>query len=168
MAWIDRISETAGKLAAWLFFVIAVMITWEVVSRYLFLAPTIWAEEMSQFFQIWATYLAAAYVLKHRQLITIDAVVLLMPWRVRWCMNLIALLVIVIFCTVAIYYGIEILLESIRVGRATSTMLSVPKWMTESAIPVGFSILLLQAFAEILRLFKSPGKPLEEEQEPGV
>ncbi len=167
MTWIDRISETCGKLAAWLFFVIAVMITWEVVSRYVFLAPTIWAEEMSQFFQIWATYLAAGYVLKHRELITIDAVVLLMPWRMQWFMNLFKLLIIAVFCLVAVYYGIEILLESIRIGRATSTMLSVPKWMTESAIPVGFSILLLQTFAEIVRLLKYPGEPLEGKKEPG-
>ena len=51
------------------------MITYEVVMRYVFLAPTIWAEELSRFFQIWATYIAAAYVLRHRQLIAITILV---------------------------------------------------------------------------------------------
>ena len=35
-------------------------------------------------------------------------------------------------------------------------MLAVPKWMTESAIPVGFSLLLLQVIAEIVNHFANP------------
>ena len=156
MAWIDQISEFAGKLAAWLFFLIAAMITFEVVARYVFLAPTIWAEEMSQFFQIWATYLAAAYVLKHKKLITIDSVVSKFSPKIQWFFDLFALLFIATFCAVAIFYGSKILIESIQIGRATSTMLSVPKWMTESAIPVGFGLLLLQTGVEIIRHFTQP------------
>ena len=151
MRWIDPLSDWAGRLSAWMFFAIACMITWEVVARYLFLAPTIWAEEMSQFFQIWATYLAAAWVLKNRQLIVIDLFLVRMWPRLRRIVDIFSLLFIALFCGVAIYYGSEILLESIRMGRATSTMLGVPKWMTESAIPVGFGLLLLQTLAELLR-----------------
>ena len=72
LAFIDRLSDLCGKLAAGLFFVIGGMITYEVIARYVFVSPTIWAEELSRFIQIWATYLAAAYVLRHRHLITID------------------------------------------------------------------------------------------------
>jgi TRAP-type C4-dicarboxylate transport system permease small subunit len=52
----------------------------------------------------------------------------------------------------AIVYGTAIVAESVRMGRATATMLSVPNWMTESAIPLGFGILLLQCLAEMARL----------------
>lgn len=156
MAWVNQISEFCGKLAAWMFFIIAVMITYEVVARYVFLAPTIWAEEMSQFFQIWATYLAAAYVLKHRKLISIDSVVSKFSPRTQWFFDLFSLTFIAVFCAVAIYYGSLILIESIQVGRATSTMMAVPKWMTESAIPIGFSLLLLQTIAEITNHFSHP------------
>ncbi len=159
MAWFDRISEVCGQIAAWLFFIIAGMITYEVVSRYVFISPTIWAEEMSQFLQIWATYLAAGYVLKHRQLISIDFFLLRMGPGLRRISDLFSLLIIALFCSVAIYYGTDILLESIRMGRATSTMLGVPKWMTESAIPVGFSVLLLQTVGEMVRLFSRRHKP---------
>jgi len=160
MGWIDRISEAAGRLAAWMFFAIACMITWEVVARYVFLSPTIWAEEMAQFFQIWATYLAAAHVLRKRQLIVIDFFLARMWPALRHAVDILSLLVIALFCLVAIAYGSEILLESIRMGRATSTMLGVPKWMTESAIPVGFGLLLVQTLAELLRQFGSEARPL--------
>jgi len=156
--WINRISDFCGKLSAWLFFAIAVMITYEVVARYVFLAPTIWAEEMSQFFQIWATYLATAYILKHRKLISIDTLVSKFSLKIQWFFDLFSLLFIALFCLVAIFYGSQILIESIQIGRATSTMLAVPKWMTESAIPVGFTLLLLQTITEIITHFVNPEK----------
>ena len=158
MRWVDTISEWCGKFAAWLFFILALMITYEVVACYVFLAPTIWAEEMSQFFQIWATYLGAAYILKHRKLISIDTLVSRFSPKVQWFFDLFSLMFISVFCVVAIFYGSQIVIESIQVGRSTSTMLAVPKWMTESAIPVGFTLLLLQVFAEIIRHILYPDR----------
>jgi TRAP-type C4-dicarboxylate transport system permease small subunit len=138
-----------------MFFAVGAMITYEVVARYVFLAPTIWAEEMSRFFQIWATYLAAAYVLRHRDLITIDVLLQRLRPRARHVAALCALAVVAIFSLVAVYYGMQSMLESIRIGRASSTMLTVPLWMTEIAIPLGFGALLLQALAELGGLLRA-------------
>ncbi len=54
---IDWVGVACSRIAGWLFFAIGLMITYEVVGRYVFNAPTIWAEEMSRFFQVWAVYL---------------------------------------------------------------------------------------------------------------
>ncbi len=148
---IDRTSSFCARLSAWLFFVIGGIIVFEVVARYVFLSPTIWGEEMSRFLQIWATYLAAAYVLHKRKLIAIDVVVSKTAPAVQKTLESCALLVIMIFCLVACFYGIEIVIDSIRVGRATSTMLAVPSWMTEIAIPLGFGLMFVQALAEFYR-----------------
>ncbi len=152
---IDRLSDILGRVSAWMFFAVGAMITYEVVARYVFLAPTIWAEEMSRFFQIWATYLAAAYVLRHRDLITIDVLLQRLRPRARHVAALCALTVVAIFSLVAVYYGMQSMLESIRIGRASSTMLTVPLWMTEVAIPLGFGALLLQALAELSGLLRA-------------
>jgi TRAP-type C4-dicarboxylate transport system permease small subunit len=153
---IDRMGRFCGKLAAGAFVAVGAMITYEVVMRYLFVAPTIWAEELSRFVQIWATYLAAALVLKKRELIAITILVERVGPAARRTLEAFALVWIIAFSVVAVVYGLEILLDSIRLGRATSTMLAVPKWLTESAIPVGFGLLALQALGELVRLFKAP------------
>jgi len=153
---IDRLNDAFGWLAAAAFVAVGAMITYEVVMRYVFLAPTIWAEELSRFLQIWATYIAAAYVLRHRQLIAITMLINRLGPQGRRIADGFALLWILLFSLVAVYYGMEIMLDSIRQGRATSTMLSVPKWMTEAAIPFGFTLLALQALAELIRLPKDP------------
>ncbi len=152
-AFVDRLSELFGRVAAWLFFVIGGMIVFEVVARYVFLSPTIWAEELSRFAQIWATYLAAAYVLKNRHLIRIDIAARKLGPRFRIVSELLTLGVIIAFCAVAIVYGTEIMVDSIVQGRATPTMLSVPMWLTEIAIPLGAALLMIQAIAEAIRLY---------------
>lgn len=152
LVFIDRLSDICGKLAAAMFFVIGGMITYEVIARYVFISPTIWAEELSRFVQIWATYLGAAYVLRHRQLIAIDLLTGRLGPNARAVTEALGLVFIAVFCAVAIVYGTGIVVESVRMGRATATMLSAPQWMTEIAIPVGFGILLLQCLAELARL----------------
>ncbi|MCG8512359.1 MAG: TRAP transporter small permease [Rhodospirillales bacterium] len=157
---IERLSEICGKLSAAMFFVVGGMITYEVVARYAFLAPTSWAEELSRFVQIWATYLAAAYVLKNRHLIRIDLLTSRLGPGWRRLFEAATIMFIGVFCLVAIYYGIGIVAESVEMGRATSTMLAVPRWMTESAIPIGFGILLLQCVAEMGRIIANKsGEP---------
>ena len=155
MVFIDRLGRWLSIVSAGLFFAIGGMITYEVVARYLFNAPTIWAEEMSRFFQIWATYLAMAALLQGRGLIRITLLVDQLGSNSRRLAEIFSLLVIGIFSVVAAWYGLVILAESIAQGRATSTMLAVPRWATESAIPIGFGILTLQCLVEIIRQFRN-------------
>ncbi|MBV1902903.1 MAG: TRAP transporter small permease subunit, partial [Marinosulfonomonas sp.] len=68
---VDGISDKFGQIATGLFFIIGLMISYEVVARYVFFAPTTWAEEGARLLQLWATYLAMGYVLRRNGLIRI-------------------------------------------------------------------------------------------------
>ena len=158
---IDGLSDLCGRLAAVLFVLIGGMITYEVVMRYAFFAPTTWAEEMSRFFQIWAVYIAAAFILRHRHLIVITVVVDRLPRWGRIASELFALAWIAVFSAVALWYGVITVAESIAVGRNTATMLAVPQWMTEIAIPLGFGLLLLQSGLEAIRVLRQGPRGLQ-------
>jgi len=153
LAFIDRISALCGRVAAWLFFVIGLLIAYEVTARYVFTAPTPWTEEISRFLQIWATYLAAAFVLANRDMIVIDFFTSRMRPGPRRLCETVSLLAIAAFCFVAMIYGMEIVAESVAQNRHTSTMLGVPRWMTEAAVPVGCALLLAQTAVEMVRLW---------------
>jgi len=159
--FIDTVADFCSKVSAWLFFIIGGMIVYEVVARYVFLAPTSWSEEMSRFFQIWATYLAAAAILRQRKLIAIDVFYLKMPRGMQLLCDLLSLAIIMIFSAVACYHGMAIVIDSIQIGRSSSGMLAVPLWLTEIAIPIGFGLLLLQALAEMLRTVSGHGATLQ-------
>jgi len=44
---IDRIADVSGRIAAWLIIPMTLAVTWEVVARHFFRAPTIWAFDVT-------------------------------------------------------------------------------------------------------------------------
>ncbi len=154
---IDKISEVAAHVSAWMLFSIGVMVTYEVVMRKVFNSPTIWVDEIARFFQVWAVYLASAHILKLRGMITVELFTASLSRNKFRLLEVFSLAVIAFFSLVALYYGAGVVFESIEMGRKTSTMLGVPKWLTESAIPVGFGLLFVQALVEFYKLVRGEG-----------
>jgi len=150
---IDTITEFFGKLSAWLFFFIGLIVTYEVFVRYVFNSPTIWVDEVSSITQIWATYIGLAFALKHKDMIVIDIAFKDPTSVIRKILETFALLVIIGFSIITIYYGYQIWLDSTLKGHRTDTLLSLPKWFTQASIWIGFLILFFQAIAEIIKVW---------------
>ena len=150
---IDGLCDLAGKISAWGLCLIGVFITFEVTMRYVFNAPTIWVDEISRVLQVWVVYLAAAYVLKQREMVTIE-VILTNPesiWR-RLAESL-AILVLFLFAGVACYYGFEIWLKSTLAGHTTDSYLAPPKMITHAPVWVGSGLLILQGGVQLYRVW---------------
>ncbi len=158
---VDAISEVTGKLAAWMFFAVGIFVTFEVVMRYVFTAPTIWVDDVSRYFQIWATYIAGAFVLKHRQMVVIEIFFKDHTTTWRKITETFAIVMILFFCAVAIKFGYDVWLQSLLSGKRSSTMLAAPMWAIQSAIWVGFGLLFLQAVVEGIRVW-TVGVPPDE------
>ncbi|MCK5071014.1 MAG: TRAP transporter small permease, partial [Desulfocapsa sp.] len=114
---IDKITEVAAHVAAWMFFSVGAMITYEVVMRKVFNSPTIWVDEITRFVQIWAVYIASAHILKKRGLITVELFTSSLSKGKFKVLESLSLIVIAFFSFVAVYYGIGIVAESIELGR---------------------------------------------------
>lgn len=150
---IDSISDFTGRLAAWMFFAIGLFVTYEVIMRYVFTAPTIWVDEVSRIMQIWATYLAGAFALRHRKMIVIEVFFKDHESLGRRLSESFGLAMIMLFCLVACWYGFDQWLEKTLKNDHTDTLLGLPKWLTLSSIWVGFGLLLLQSLAELARIW---------------
>ena len=150
---IDGISEFTGKLCAWCLFLIGFFITYEVIMRYVFNAPTVWVDEISRVLQVWVVYLAAAYVLKHREMVTIE-VILTNPNTIwRRLAETLAVVVLFIFAGVACYYGYQIWLKATLAGHTTDTYLAPPKMITHAPVWVGSALLMLQGAVQLYRVW---------------
>lgn len=150
---IDQISEFTGKLSAWGLFAIGFFITFEIVMRYAFIAPTIWVDEVSRIIQIWAIFLAAPYVLKAREMVTIELILKDPNSLGRKVAETFAILVLFVFATVAAYYGFQLWLKSTLLGHTTDTYLAPPKMLTHAPVWVGCVLLILQGFCELTRVW---------------
>lgn len=150
---IETLTDFSGKLAAWLFFAVGFFITYEVFMRHVFTMPTIWVDEVSRIIQIWAAYLAAAYSLKYREMVVIDVAFRDPNTGIRKLLDTFSMFLIIVFCAVAVYYGFELWLKSTLRGHTTDTYLALPKWFTQASIWVGFGLLMLQAMAELIKIW---------------
>lgn len=148
--------------AAALFVVAGAMLTYEVAARYFFTRPTIWAAELSQMCLIWGCMLAMAQLLAARRHIQVDAVARLLPPRVQRALDALAMIVVAVFSAFVTWYGALIFFDSFERGRTTGSMLNIPIWIVELAIPVGFALLLVQACIEVRAAFTGLPPPQRE------
>lgn len=151
MRLIDRLSDALAAIAGWAYFVIGLMLGYEVVARYFFTAPTIWAEELSRLVFIWATFIAAAALLHHNQHIRVTALTALLGERARRAMRLASLAFVIAFAALVVWYGKDAAINSFVRGRTSGSMLDIPAWWMQAAVPLGFALLGAQAALEFAR-----------------
>ena len=157
MALFGLLTRALAWLAAALFVATGAMLTYEVVARYFFIRPTIWAAELSQLCLIWGTFLAMAWALGARRHIRIEAVTALMPaaWSRR--VETAVMLLLAAFSLMLVWHGGGIFLDTFERGSTTGSMLDLPRWIAELAVPVGFGLLAVQAVIEAVKLHRPNG-----------
>ncbi len=157
---LDRMTALLAQIGAWAYFAIGLMLCYEVTARYVFNAPTIWATEIATLAMIWGTFLGAAALLHRGQHIRIGIVIDRLPCLVQHRIESVLFLLIAIFSAVVVWYGTPIAYDSFATGRTTGSMLDVPTYWSEAAVPVGFAFLGLQALVEAVRaLRRGAGEP---------
>ena len=141
----NKVIKYSGYLASALFISIGFIVSYEVIMRYLFNSPTVWVNEISRFLQIWATYLALTYSFHKKEFIRITVIYDKLNDTGKRFLDL--------SCFV-LYFGWLIAYDSLKVGRTSSTILDVPSFLTEFAIPLCFGFLVIRVFLEIINYFR--------------
>ncbi|MDT8325917.1 MAG: TRAP transporter small permease [Roseovarius sp.] len=161
MIWFDRLVLGLAWLAAVLFTVAGVMLTYEVLARYFFIRPTVWAAELSQLCLIWGCLIGMAWLLSARRHIAVDAVIQLLPPGAQRWIEAAAMLVVAAFSAMVTWKGWDIFLDSFERGRTTGSLLDLPSWVVEFAVPLGFALLFIQALIEAVRSVRGTGAARE-------
>jgi len=158
MNYYDKIVKYSGYLASALFIAIGFIVSYEVIMRYLFNSPTIWVNEVSRFLQIWATYLALTYSFHKQDFIRITVIYDRLNETGKKILDFISFIFIIIFSCFVVYYGWLIAYDSLKVGRTSSTILDVPSFLTELAIPLCFAFLVIRVILEAIRYLRNFSK----------
>jgi len=113
-----------------------------VVGRYVFLKPIIWAEEILVFIMVWCVMLGATLVTWENQHLRMDAVYHLASPRVRRWLNLLSTLA---FLGAAVF----LLVQSVRVVAVIagtgqrSVVAEIPMVIPYGVIPLSFGLIVL-------------------------
>jgi TRAP-type mannitol/chloroaromatic compound transport system permease small subunit len=150
---IDTFSLWTGRIVCWLILPLIGSMVYEIVARYYFVAPTIWAYDTSRMFYGAHFMLGAAYALSKGVHIRSDF--LYRDWPVRRQAITDALLYVVFyFPSLVIFLWVSSEYASISLLRGERGMDTA--WMpylgpVKSCIPIGVTFLLIQGVSELLK-----------------
>jgi TRAP-type mannitol/chloroaromatic compound transport system permease small subunit len=140
-------SEWSGKVTSYLVWVGAVMLSWEVASRYVFNAPTIWAHGYSQ--RIFGSYfvLIGAFTLLRGGHVRVDLITCLFSFRVRKVFDLLNYLFLLLWGAVLITEGWTFFWGSWKLREADEMALAHPVYPVKFLLVVGAVLITLQAIS---------------------
>ncbi len=127
----------------------ALILTYEVIMRYLFRTPTIWEIEATVYLTIMATFLGAAYGLKDGAHIKIDLVTRLLPTSFNSWLSIITSYLSLAFCILLAWRGWAMWGEALFKGWKSESIWSVPLAIPYFFLPLGMTLLSLQYVKEI-------------------
>ena len=149
---IDGLSEWCGRVFTWLIVPLTVMVVYEVISRYLFKSPHIWALEITMVFFGPHFMLVAGYTLLHHGHVRIDLIYNRFPTRVRGILDIITYLIFFFpFCYILLEQGWIYAATSWGQNETSgSAALPIVPYV-KTVIPVTAGLLLLQGLANFIR-----------------
>ncbi|RPJ09548.1 MAG: TRAP transporter small permease subunit [Deltaproteobacteria bacterium] len=150
---IDGLSIVSGKIVGWFIFPMVFSLVFEVVARYLFNAPTIWAGDVSQILYGMFFMLGSAYALQRQQHIRTDFIYGKWSIRTRGMVDA-ALYILFYFPALGffLWVGSDFAYRSILFNEKIVTSAWMPIiWPLKLAIPVSTLLLLIQGVSELLK-----------------
>lgn len=151
---LDRLSDLAERLGAAVLLAIACIVAFEVTSRYVFNAPTLWAQDVCVYLLLWLAFTGLAPAQRAGQHIRIDLAYTRFPPAVRRWLDVSVPLAVAAFGCAATWSGSEIVLQSLRLGRRSMSLFSVPMWVPQLALPVGYALLTIVCLAAAWRVLR--------------
>ncbi len=148
---LHRFNEFLVKIGSWgtmlFILVIAVVVPYEVIGRYVFQKMTIWSGEVSTYSLVWASMLGGAVGLKKGYSINIDVVLEVVPPVLAKTLKFAAYLYSLFFFGVLFGYGLFQTLYNVnQTSPAIGMVMSIPY----AALPTGFFVMFFLTLEELL------------------
>ena len=143
-----------GKFAWLVAFLIVPMlsiIVWEIVMRYFFNSPSLWAYEISLFMYGSFIALGGAYTHLVGGHVNVDIIWGRLSPRGRATLDVITSVFAFLFLGVMFWASLEITIKSWQIGETTMTHWKPIYYPLRTMLPVGCFLFLMQVFAKLIR-----------------
>ena len=150
---IDQVAIWSGRLTCWLLVPLVLGLSYEVVARYFFNAPTTWAYDLT--FMLYGTFfmLGAAFALQRKGHVRTDMYYDRWPVRKQAMVDLVCYVIVFLpFLYVLIVTGGQYFYKAWTINETfVSSSWQPITWPFKLSVPVAGVLLLIQGVAEVLR-----------------
>jgi TRAP-type mannitol/chloroaromatic compound transport system permease small subunit len=166
---VDALTERVGRAARWLILVMVLISAGNAVVRYAFnLSSNAWLE--IQWYLFAAVFLlCAGYALKHNQHVRVDVISSRLSSRAQAWVEIFGTLVFLLpMALLILWLSLPVFMDSWRSGEVSANANGLVLWPARLLLPIGFALLVLQGFAELVKriaflmgLIPNPAEKLE-------
>jgi TRAP-type mannitol/chloroaromatic compound transport system permease small subunit len=170
LAWanrLDRVARASGSVVAWLVAPMILSLTWEVVARYVFNKPTLWAYDMT--FMLYGSFfmLGAAFTLQRKGHVRTDSFYAAWSPRRQAIVDLAGhFLMLLPVAAVFTFVGWGYFVKAFNTNETFVSSAWQPiTWPFKLAMPVAGVLLMIQGASECLKCLYTlreghwPGRP---------
>ncbi len=149
---IDRLNAFVGKYAIWLIFGATVISAVNAVIRKAFNYSSNGFLEVQWYLFAWSFLIAAGYTLLKREHVRIDVLNSHLPRKVRLAIEILGLIFFLTpLCIMVLYYTVPLTIQMFESGEMSNNPGGLIRWPVWLALPVGFTLLLLQGWSELIK-----------------
>jgi TRAP-type mannitol/chloroaromatic compound transport system permease small subunit len=148
----ESISEYTGRWVSWVVYVGIIFLSLEVVLRYIFNSPTVWAHGYTQ--RLFGGYfvLIGAYTLIHKGHVRVDVIYEHLSKKMQGVLDLVNMLFLLLWSGVMIPVGWNFFIKSYNMNEVDEMVLAHPIWWVKFLIVVGMTLIFLQGLSEVLKI----------------
>ena len=163
LRFIDNLNDWIGRVLSYAVFIMFVLVLSEVVRRYFFNSPTVWANELTQL--VFGVYviLSGGYILRWGGHVNVDIFYSTLSDRWKAILDIITSTIFFLFCGMLFVYGGSLALESLSNFEHSRSAWNPPLYPFKLCIPLAMALLMLQGIAKLIRDIYTliHGKPLD-------
>lgn len=147
---VDSINHWVAKILSYDAILIMVIMLIEMVSRYIFHHPTIWAGEVVlQLFMLFIV--AGGYTLLTNGHVRMDAIYSRFSPKRKAIMDVITSIMFLMFAIALLWKGSQMAAHSISIREHSYTYFAPPLYPIKTALPLAAFLLLIQGLAKLVR-----------------
>lgn len=147
------LNEFEIDLGAAIMVVVTILLTVQVVSRYMFGRSFTWTEELAAILFVWSIYLGIAASILTRKTIRIDAFVNLLPFKMKKVALIIEDIFTILFCAVMLKPIINVI-QNLHKRSAVTVLMKFPVWLTYIIIPICLVLTIIRLVQDMFKLLK--------------
>jgi TRAP-type mannitol/chloroaromatic compound transport system permease small subunit len=148
---IEAVSDWSGKVFCFTIPLMMLVTAYEVVMRYVFKAPTLWALETTQYLFLSSTALGGAYVLLHRHHVNVSILYDQLSAKTKAVVDVVTAVFFFAFVLVLLRYTLDITIESVLNLQHSPSFWAPPIYPVYVIMTVGIILISLQGLAMFLR-----------------
>jgi TRAP-type mannitol/chloroaromatic compound transport system permease small subunit len=152
LSWVDSLNEWVGKAFSYLILVLALIVGYEIVMRYIFNSPTVWVNEMSAMLFGAFMIVGGAFTARYNGHVGMDIVYGMLSVRWRAVLDVITFFILFVpLLGVLIWKGGAAAWNSVLTLEHDSSQWGPPLYPLRIMLPLGAFLFFLQASSKMIR-----------------